>query len=239
MDACKSSDLVVTQEDKRERERREERKSIVGYANNRADCALMDNTLPTAHILVQVLCGIVKSVKDENIQIDYAIVVAILLFRCQAHRPPPLRAVELVACLLSALSSCLSTRLPDLHRIERGRAGVERKRGKATTGRGAATLSSSPPPLFLAPGERNVEHRRGFLPTATPVAAHFLRLSAAASLPFAGRERRKERERRDGKSSLKSPLKKCDFLWNEGCKRCWFWNPAPMTEVICAAFVDA
>lgn len=30
MDACKSSDLVVTQEDKRERERREERKSIVG-----------------------------------------------------------------------------------------------------------------------------------------------------------------------------------------------------------------
>jgi putative component of toxin-antitoxin plasmid stabilization module len=30
----------------------------------------MDNTLPTAHILVQVLCGIVKSVKDENIQVS-------------------------------------------------------------------------------------------------------------------------------------------------------------------------
>ncbi|BAS77739.1 Os02g0226400, partial [Oryza sativa Japonica Group] len=120
------------------------------------------------------------------------------LFRCQAHRPPPLRAIELVACLLSATPS-LSARLPDLHRRGRGRAGVERKRGKATTGRGAATSSSSPPPLFLAPGERNVEHRRGFLPTATPVAAHFLRLSAATSLPSAGRERIKERERRDGK----------------------------------------
>lgn len=121
--------------------------------------------------------------------------------RCRARRLPPLRDAELVD------PSPRST--PER---ERGRASVERKRGKATTGRGAATSSSSPPPLFLAPGERNVEHRRGFLPTATPVAAHFLRLSAAASLPSAGRERRKERERgelesEDRKKDWWDPLK--------------------------------